>query len=87
MDNTYLELNKKSRNEEYPRERAILTPLNDTVDEINDYIVQLTERPTKQYLNSYEINKTSDNISEQEFMYYVEFLNTLNINGFSNHCL
>jgi hypothetical protein len=43
-------LYKNSRNEEYPREKATLTPLNDTVDEIIDYIVQLTEGSTKQYL-------------------------------------
>lgn len=87
VESTYPELKKNSRNEEYLRERAILTPLNETVDEINDYIVQLAEGATRQYLSSDEIDKTTDNISEQELMYPVEFLNSLNINGFPNHCL
>ncbi|KAK2427093.1 ATP-dependent DNA helicase PIF1 [Trifolium repens] len=49
VQSTYPELSNNFRNEEYLRERAILTPLNETVDDINDYIVQLTEGPIKEY--------------------------------------
>ncbi|CAJ2669278.1 unnamed protein product [Trifolium pratense] len=87
VQSTYPELSKNFRNEEYLRERAILTPLNETADEINDYIVQLTEGPIKEYRSSDEIDKTTDNLSEQELMYPVEFLNSMKINGFPNHCL
>lgn len=87
VDNTYPELKSHLWDEEYFRERAILTPLNETVDEINNYIVQFTDGETKQYRSSDEIDKTTDNISDQELMYPVEFLNSLNINGFPRHCL
>ncbi|CAJ2679392.1 unnamed protein product [Trifolium pratense] len=87
VESTYPNLKRHLWNEEYLRERAILTPLNETVDEINNYIVQITEGSTKQYRSSDEIDKTTDNISEQELMYPVEFLNSLSINGFPNHCL
>jgi len=87
VDNTYPELNTHLWDEEYFRERAILTPLNETVDEINNYIVQFTDGEKKQYRSSYEIDNTTNNISDQELMYPLEFLNSLNINGFRSHCL
>jgi len=65
----------------------VLTPLNETVDEINNYIVQFTDGETKQYRSSNENDKTTDNISDQELMYQVEFLYSININGFPSHCL
>ncbi|KAK2379913.1 hypothetical protein QL285_067659 [Trifolium repens] len=77
VESTYPNLKRHLWNEEYLRERAILTPLNETVDEVNNYIVQITEGSTKQYRSSDEIDKTTDNISEQELMYPVEFLNSL----------
>ena len=87
VESTYPCLQSQLQNEDYLRERAILTPLNETIDDINNYIIQMIEGPTRQYLNSDEIDKATDNITEQEFMYPVEFLNSLNFNGFSNHCL
>ncbi|XP_057421492.1 uncharacterized protein LOC130715411 [Lotus japonicus] len=87
VDSTYPNLQKQLKNEDYLRERAILTPLNDTVDDINNYIIHMIEGTTKQYRSSDQIDKATDNIVEQEIMYPVEFLNTLSFNGYPNHCL
>ena len=63
VESTYPNLNTHLWNEEYLRERAIRTPLNETIDEINNYIIHITEGSTKQYRSSDEIDKTTDNIS------------------------
>ena len=38
IESTYLDFNNFYHDEDYLRERSILTPVNEVVDEINDYI-------------------------------------------------
>ena len=71
VDTTYPYLQSQFQNEDYLIEREILIHLNDIVIDINNYIIQMIEGPTRKYLNSDEIDKAIDNITEQEFMYPV----------------
>jgi ATP-dependent DNA helicase PIF1 len=48
----YPYLRNKYMDFEYLRERAILTPTNDTSDKINNYIVSLVPDDEKQFLSS-----------------------------------
>lgn len=68
-------------------EKKSNTPLNDTIDEINTIINDMIDGASKQYRTFDEIVKTTDNITEQELTYPIEFLNSLTFNGFLNHYL
>ena len=48
--------------------------LNDIIDEINYYIVHVIKDLIKQYINSYKIDKSTNNITDQELINRVEFL-------------
>lgn len=73
--------------ENYLRERAILTPKNDDADEINEYMFTQLERPAKTYKSSDEVCKASTDVLEQEALYPIEFLNSLTFPGMPPHLL
>ena len=72
-------------NAEYLKERAILTPKNEIVNEINQYMLQFVPGEKNHYLCSDSICKASSNILDHESFYPVEFLNTLEFPGIPNH--
>nr|GEU35210.1 ATP-dependent DNA helicase PIF1-like [Tanacetum cinerariifolium] len=72
---------------EYLKERVILTPTNDDADEINAYMFKKLPGPTKTYNSADEVCKASTGILEQQHLYPVEFLNTLNFPGMPPHAL
>ena len=43
--------------------------LDDIIEEINYYIFYVNKNPIKQYISLYEIDKTINNIVEQELIY------------------
>ena len=51
VDAVYTDMVNQYKNIDYLRNRAILCPKNDTVDEINTYIVSLLPAEIKQYLS------------------------------------
>ncbi|XP_019096472.1 PREDICTED: uncharacterized protein LOC109130854 [Camelina sativa] len=65
-------------------ERAILSPRNDDVDKINQYM--LSQLPERQYLSSDSI-KTSDTSAYDDMIYTQEFLNSIHVSGLPNHVL
>ncbi|GLT45046.1 hypothetical protein SLA2020_189100 [Shorea laevis] len=87
ISNTYPDFDNMHDDQNYLTERAILTPLNETVDRINDYMFSLFEAKTKTYKSSDEICKASSDTADQYMMYPTEFLNTLTFPGMPNHCL
>ena len=50
------------------RKSNILTPLNDTINEINYYIFEKSEDLTKQYRSSNEIDKTTDKVKQETYI-------------------
>ncbi|XP_074306078.1 uncharacterized protein LOC141641308 [Silene latifolia] len=85
VDEIYPNFIDGSKDDEYLRERAILTPLNETADTVNDYM-------TRQILGNYKIYKSCNEVcaasidSDDQFSAYpTEYLNTLNIQGLPRH--
>ncbi|RZB42938.1 ATP-dependent DNA helicase PIF1 [Glycine soja] len=64
---------------------AILASTNETVEEVNDYILSLIQGEQMEYLSSDYIEK-SENIDSWHFQSITtEFLNSLNTSGLPNH--
>ncbi|GKC32397.1 ATP-dependent DNA helicase PIF1-like protein [Tanacetum coccineum] len=87
VNDTFPDFISKKSDGEYLKERAILTPRNDDADEINAYMFKKLPGPTKTYNNADEVCKASTDILEQQHLYPVEFLNTLNFPGMPPHAL
>ena len=68
-------------------ERAILTPRNETVDEINAYMLEKKQGISKEYLSSDSIGKADTIPTNHESLYTVEYLNSLEFSGLPKHIL
>ncbi|XP_077215968.1 uncharacterized protein LOC143850628 [Tasmannia lanceolata] len=84
---TYPSFHNSYKDAHYLQERAILTPKNHTVDEINSHMMQFVAGEQHSYLSSDSICKASSNVADQDMIYPVEFLNTLHFSGLPNHVL
>ncbi|XP_071699712.1 uncharacterized protein [Rutidosis leptorrhynchoides] len=87
VDAIFPEFSLKQTDEDYLRERAILTPRNDDVTEINKHIFKRLNGEKKPYKSSDEICKGSTDALEKHQSYPVEFLNKLNFSGVPPHKL
>ncbi|GJV80370.1 ATP-dependent DNA helicase PIF1-like protein [Tanacetum coccineum] len=74
---TYPDFTTRQRDDEYLKERAILTPRNDDVDAINAYMFKKLADDFVTYNSVDEICKASTDTLHQHNLYPVEFLNTL----------
>ncbi|XP_022030318.1 uncharacterized protein LOC110931223 [Helianthus annuus] len=73
---------------DYFSERAILTPKNEVVHEINDRLLELFPGEPTEYLSSDSICQTEQvNDSFQQELYSPDVLNGLKISGLPNHRL
>lgn len=81
---TFPDLIHNLNNENYLREKVILTPKNGTVAEINDYIIDRLPEDNVTYFNSDFMYQASSNITV-EVLYPIEFLNSLKSLGIPNH--
>ncbi|GKA54140.1 ATP-dependent DNA helicase PIF1-like protein [Tanacetum coccineum] len=84
---TFPDFATKQSEEAYLKERAILTPQNDDVDAINAYMFEKLPGPTITYNSADEVCKASINTLDQQHLYPVEFLNSLNFPGMPPHAL
>ncbi|XP_013594705.1 PREDICTED: uncharacterized protein LOC106302834 [Brassica oleracea var. oleracea] len=86
---------RTSTDKDLYRQRAILTPTNDEVDKINDYMLsQLPENDLDVMLSSEEkVYLSSDSIIpsdvdiEENVVYPTEFLNSVKVARLPRHCL
>jgi len=85
VDVVYTDLVNQYKNIDYLRNRAILCPKNDTVDEINTYIVSLLPAEIKQYLSCDKVVKAPDSHESYDILYPIELLNSLNGSNFPTH--
>ena len=85
VTSTYPLFEEMQGNTEYLKERTILAPKNETVNEIKQYMLQFLPGEKNHYLSSDSICKASSNIPDQDNLYPVEFLNTLEFPGIPNH--
>ncbi|KAL3024818.1 hypothetical protein AAZX31_04G146800 [Glycine max] len=74
-------------NPEFFKCRAILASTNETIEEVNDYILSLIPGEQMEYL-SYDYIEKSETIDSWHFQSITtEFLNSLNTFGLPNHCI
>ena len=85
IDETYPDFLKNYNNSHYITERAIITPTNEIVDIINMEILKLINEEDKVYYSFDSMCKTSSECEELNILYPIEFLNSLNFNGFPQH--
>jgi hypothetical protein len=79
----YPDLLNNYREGDFLQERAILCPRNETVDQINDYIMSHIQEIEVTYLSCDSVCNAS--INGMEHMYPTEFVNTLKFPGVPNH--
>jgi len=84
---TYPELENNIMMKNYLRDRCILAPTNDCVEEINSYVVGSLAGVLKTYYSADSISPVCDATEDQNLLYPVEFFNTLKISGLPNHDL
>ncbi|KAB2620844.1 hypothetical protein D8674_041288 [Pyrus ussuriensis x Pyrus communis] len=84
---TYPNFETSFNNFDYLRERAIITPRNTTVTDINNYIIELLPGEQHVYLSYDSLCSSNGNIENLEASYPVEFLNKLEFNGLPTHNL
>ncbi|GKB56260.1 ATP-dependent DNA helicase PIF1-like protein, partial [Tanacetum coccineum] len=78
---TYPNFIERQRDDAYLRERAILTPRNDDAEAINAYMFDKLEGESITYNSANKICKASIDTLDQQHLYPIEFLNTLNFPG------
>lgn len=71
----------------YITKRAILTPKNDTVHEVNMFLLEKIPGRPREYLSSDSIEMDGDSNETDELLYPTEFLNTLKFPGLPDHSL
>ncbi|XP_010534710.1 PREDICTED: uncharacterized protein LOC104810215, partial [Tarenaya hassleriana] len=72
---------------EYLKERAILTPRNETVHEVNAFLLSKIPGQTTEYLSSDSIGIDSAPGTDWQSLYPVEYLNSLEFPGLPSHRL
>ncbi|XP_071717970.1 uncharacterized protein [Rutidosis leptorrhynchoides] len=87
VNSIFPDFTQRQDDEDYLRERAILTPRNDDADEINKHMFKKLKGETMTFKSSDEICKGSTDALEQHQTYPVEFLNKLNFPGVPPHKL
>jgi ATP-dependent DNA helicase PIF1 len=84
---TYPNLDTLYSDPDYLRERAIIGPKNDTINEINNRVLSLIPGHEKVYLSSDSLVETSKGHGNSDLLYPVEFLNSLQFKGIPSHKL
>ncbi|GKE92578.1 ATP-dependent DNA helicase PIF1-like protein, partial [Tanacetum coccineum] len=78
---TYPNFIERQKDDAYLREREILTPKNNDADAIIAYMFKKLEGEPVTYHSADEICKASTDTLDQQLLYPVEFLNSLNFPG------
>ncbi|KAL9411119.1 hypothetical protein AB3S75_044830 [Citrus x aurantiifolia] len=85
VDTIYPSIRHNYSDPAYLKERAILTPKNETVHELNEMIMNIIPGQGRTYFSSDSICKASANTNDEDVLYPTEFLNSLKFNGIPNH--
>ena len=83
----YGDINKIKASQSSYTDRAILTPHNETVDEINAYTISNTDGESRDYYScdSFEISDTQSD--QNDTLYAIEYLNSLEFLRLPSHKL
>ncbi|XP_075088445.1 uncharacterized protein LOC107780595 [Nicotiana tabacum] len=85
VEAVYPSLLQKYNDPTYLKERAILTPKNEMVHELNDTIIKILPGEGRTYFSSDNVCKASVNTNDEDLLYPTEFLNSLRFSGIPNH--
>ncbi|XP_049387184.1 uncharacterized protein LOC125851434 [Solanum stenotomum] len=85
VEAVYLSLLQNYNDPSYLKERAILTPKNEMVHELNEKILKLIPGEGRTYYSSDNVCKASVNTNKEDILYPTEFLNNLRFPGIPNH--
>ena len=83
----YEEVNKMTTSQSFYTDRAILTPRNETVDEINSYTISQTDGVSREYFSSDSFEISKNRSYQNDTLYAVEYLNSLEFPGLPSHNL
>ncbi|XP_010497251.1 PREDICTED: uncharacterized protein LOC104774316, partial [Camelina sativa] len=83
----YEDLQTSYTKQEYLTERAILTPKNDAVDEVNQFLLDQIPGEVKEYYSSDSVAIGDSNMEDENGIYPPEYLNSLKFSGLPNHVL
>ncbi|XP_048620012.1 ATP-dependent DNA helicase pif1-like [Brassica napus] len=75
------------RNKDYLRERAVLTPTNSTIHEVNSYLLSQVPSQAREYLSSDSVEVEATPDDDWTRNYPQEYLNSLEFPGLPNHRL
>ncbi|GJV43471.1 ATP-dependent DNA helicase PIF1-like protein [Tanacetum coccineum] len=87
VSETYPDFTTRQTDDQYLKERAILTPWNNDADAINEYMFKKLGGESVTYNNANKICKGSTDTLDRHNLYRVEFLNSLNFLGMPPHAL
>ncbi|RCV38141.1 hypothetical protein SETIT_8G118700v2 [Setaria italica] len=87
IDVVYDNFSFNFKDETYLCKRAIVSPSNDVADEMNSAMILIVPGERKEYLSFDCVSKCSDTVGNVDLLYTVEFLNSLKVNHFLDHCL
>ncbi|GJX77883.1 ATP-dependent DNA helicase PIF1 [Tanacetum coccineum] len=85
IEETYPDFTSRQTNDEYLKERSILTPRNDDADAIHEFMFKQLSGKYVTYNSADEVCMTSTDNIDQHQLYPVEFLNSLNFPGMPPH--
>lgn len=85
VNEVYRDLYKMHGDIEYLRDRAILTPLNEFVESVNNHVLHRLPGDFRTYMSCDSICKASSGSAGDEILYPPEYLNSLKFSGVPNH--
>ncbi|XP_057438322.1 uncharacterized protein LOC130730349 [Lotus japonicus] len=87
VNSTYPSFLQDYENPKFFQDCAILSPTNEIVDSLNEYMMSLLPRDEKTYLSADNTCSSDINYDSQDDTHTPEFLNTINSSGLPNHLL
>ncbi|KAL2990436.1 hypothetical protein AAZX31_11G201000 [Glycine max] len=87
ISSTFPYLSHHHNDPEYFQTRAILASTNETVQQVNDYMLTMIPGEQMEYLSSDSVDKSKTIESCHSGSLTTEFLNSLTTSGLPNHCL
>lgn len=87
VDAAYGDISKMTNSKTSYTDKAILTPRNETVDEINAYTISQTDGVPRDYFSSDSFEISDTRSKHNDTLYSIEYLNSLEFSGLPSHKL
>lgn len=85
VESVYENLSTMYTNKKYLCERAILSPTNSVVDEVNNFILGTIPGEGREYLSYDTMAKNNNKSYDVDALYPIEFLNSISVPNFPEH--